>query len=310
MYKCIHIYIYICVCIYIYVCICVYTYVYIHTCVYIHIHIHTYIYKIPSQTCQNLYMIWARRTYLQAVPYPNSKPQMFCLFFFWKFSKCQRHLGTLVPCQSIFEYDLHISFFLRKQMWKHCRCTMACVWDSLFACKYVWIYVYVYTCKYICIYIYIHIRINIHIYIRYICTYIYIYTKILYTYIYIYIYTNKCMYVYIYIMYVFIYIHIYIYICTCIYIYIYIRIYSYTYLYTYIYIYIYIYIHIYIYTYMMNFALRYGGNRTHAGANPHLIRSATLTIQPTEYIRLVPKVPITCDGNIRYQSYILGWPTG
>ena len=49
--------------------------------------------------------------------------------------------------------------------------------------------------------------------------------------------------------------------------------------------------------------LRYGGNRTHAGANPHLIRSATLTIRPTEYIRLVPNVPITCDGNIRYDWY-------
>jgi len=60
----------------------------------------------------------------------------------------------------------------------------------------------------------------------------------------------------------------------------------------------------------MNFALRYGGNRTGAGANPHLIRSLTLTIRPTEYIRLVSNVPITCDGNIRYQSYILGWPSG
>jgi len=29
-------------------------------------------------------------------------------------------------------------------------------------------------------------------------------------------------------------------------------------------------------------------------ANPHLLRSLTLTIRPTEYIRLVPKVPITC----------------
>jgi len=53
--------------------------------------------------------------------------------------------------------------------------------------------------------------------------------------------------------------------------------------------------------------LRYGGNRTHAGANPNLIRSATLTIRPTEYIRLVLNVPITCDGNVRYQPYILGW---
>jgi len=51
---------------------------------------------------------------------------------------------------------------------------------------------------------------------------------------------------------------------------------------------------------VMNFALRYGGNRTHAGANPDLIRSATLTIQPTEYIRLVPNVPITCGfGSLR-----------
>jgi len=56
--------------------------------------------------------------------------------------------------------------------------------------------------------------------------------------------------------------------------------------------------------------LRYGGNRTHAGTIPHLIRFATLTIRPTEYIRLVPIVPITCDGDIRYQSYILGWSNG
>jgi len=56
--------------------------------------------------------------------------------------------------------------------------------------------------------------------------------------------------------------------------------------------------------------LRYGGNRTRAGANPHLIWSATLTTRPTEYIRLVLNVPITCDGNVRYQSYILGWSNG
>ena len=43
---------------------------------------------------------------------------------------------------------------------------------------------------------------------------------------------------------------------------------------------------------LMKFALRYGGNRTHAGANPDLIRSVTLTTRPTEYIRLVPNVPI------------------
>ena len=56
--------------------------------------------------------------------------------------------------------------------------------------------------------------------------------------------------------------------------------------------------------------LRYGGNRTHAGTNPHLIRSATLTIRPTEHIRLILNVPITCDGNVWYQSYILGWSNG
>ena len=32
--------------------------------------------------------------------------------------------------------------------------------------------------------------------------------------------------------------------------------------------------------------------------NPHLIRSATLTIRPTEYMRLVPNVPITCDRHV------------
>jgi len=58
--------------------------------------------------------------------------------------------------------------------------------------------------------------------------------------------------------------------------------------------------------FVMNFALRYGGDRTHAGVNPDLIQSATLTIRPTEYIRLVPNVPITCDGNIQYQLYIHG----
>jgi len=60
---------------------------------------------------------------------------------------------------------------------------------------------------------------------------------------------------------------------------------------------------------MMNFALRYGGNRTYAGANPGLIRSQTLTTRPTVYIQLVPSGPITCDGNIRYQSYIHDWPS-
>ena len=44
---------------------------------------------------------------------------------------------------------------------------------------------------------------------------------------------------------------------------------------------------------VMNFVLRYGGNRIHAGANPDLIRSQTLTIRPTEYLRLVLNVPIT-----------------
>ena len=65
----------------------------------------------------------------------------------------------------------------------------------------------------------------------------------------------------------------------------------------------------------MNFALRYGGNQTHAGGNSGLLWSRTLTTWPTVYIRLVPNVPITsdgnkCDGNIRYQSYIHGWPSG
>jgi len=36
--------------------------------------------------------------------------------------------------------------------------------------------------------------------------------------------------------------------------------------------------------FVMNFVLRYGGNRTHAGANPDLIRSVTLTTRSTEYI--------------------------
>jgi len=61
---------------------------------------------------------------------------------------------------------------------------------------------------------------------------------------------------------------------------------------------------------LMNLALRYGGNRTHTGASSGLIRSRTLTTRPTMYIRLVPYVPITCDGNIRYQSYIHSWPSG
>jgi len=62
--------------------------------------------------------------------------------------------------------------------------------------------------------------------------------------------------------------------------------------------------------FVMNFALRYRGNRTHTGANPSLIRSQTLTTRPTVYIQLVPNAYITCDGNIRYQSYIHGWPSG
>ena len=50
--------------------------------------------------------------------------------------------------------------------------------------------------------------------------------------------------------------------------------------------------------FVMNFALRFGGNRTHAGVGPDLMGPATLTTRPTEYIRLVPNVPITCDGTI------------
>ena len=46
--------------------------------------------------------------------------------------------------------------------------------------------------------------------------------------------------------------------------------------------------------FVMNFEVRYGGNRTHAGTNPDLIRSQTSTTRPTVYIRLVPNVPITC----------------
>jgi len=62
--------------------------------------------------------------------------------------------------------------------------------------------------------------------------------------------------------------------------------------------------------FVMNFALRYRGNRTHAARNSGLVWSQTLSTRPTVYIWLVPNVPITCDGNIRYQSYIHGWPSG
>ena len=58
---------------------------------------------------------------------------------------------------------------------------------------------------------------------------------------------------------------------------------------------------------VMKFALRYGGNRTYAGGNPGLLWSQTLTTRSTLYIRLVPHVPgsiTSCNGNIRYQSYI------
>jgi len=44
--------------------------------------------------------------------------------------------------------------------------------------------------------------------------------------------------------------------------------------------------------------LRYRGNWTHAGANPHLIRSAILTIRPTKYMRLVPNVPSHVIGTL------------
>ena len=40
-------------------------------------------------------------------------------------------------------------------------------------------------------------------------------------------------------------------------------------------------------------ALRFGGNRTHAGASPDFKRSQTLTTRPTVFIRLVLNVPIT-----------------
>ena len=41
------------------------------------------------------------------------------------------------------------------------------------------------------------------------------------------------------------------------------------------------------YKHVMNFALKYRGNQTHAGASSGLIRSQTLTDRPTVYIRLV-----------------------
>ena len=62
---------------------------------------------------------------------------------------------------------------------------------------------------------------------------------------------------------------------------------------------------------MMNFAFEIRRESNPRGANlSNLIRSSTLTTRPTVYIRLVPKVPITCDGNLRYQSYIHGRPSG
>ena len=48
----------------------------------------------------------------------------------------------------------------------------------------------------------------------------------------------------------------------------------------------------------MNFALRYGGNRTHAGGNSGLLWSQTLTTRPTVCIRLVLNVPITWFTNV------------
>ena len=61
---------------------------------------------------------------------------------------------------------------------------------------------------------------------------------------------------------------------------------------------------------LMNFALRYGGNRTHAGANSDLLWRSALTTRPTVFIELVPRVPITCDRNFRYQLYKYSWPSG
>ena len=108
----------------------------------------------------------------------------------------------------------------------------------------------------------------------------YVYKCVLHTY------TRMCVYV-----------CIYVYSCVNKYMYMYICIHYIMYIYVCIYIYIYVYICIYIVftdsqthvpsqgtEFVMIFALRYGGNRTHAGANPHLIRSATLTSRPTEYI--------------------------
>jgi len=58
---------------------------------------------------------------------------------------------------------------------------------------------------------------------------------------------------------------------------------------------------------LMNFAFEI---RRESNPRSYLTRSSTLTTRPTVYIRLVPKVPITCDGNLRYQSYIHGRPSG
>jgi len=61
---------------------------------------------------------------------------------------------------------------------------------------------------------------------------------------------------------------------------------------------------------LMNFAFEIRRESNPRGANlSNLIRSSTLTTRPTVYIRLVPKVPITCDGNPwyrRFPSHVMG----
>jgi len=57
-------------------------------------------------------------------------------------------------------------------------------------------------------------------------------------------------------------------------------------------------LHFNIVNILMNFALRYGENQTHAGVNPGLIRSQTLTTRSTVYIRLVPNAPITWANHV------------
>ena len=62
---------------------------------------------------------------------------------------------------------------------------------------------------------------------------------------------------------------------------------------------------------VMNFAFEIRRESNPRGANlSNLIRSSTFTTRPTVYIRLEPKVPITCDRNLRYHSYIHGRPSG